>query len=54
MPVELQEGAGKTKGRSPGLTAPDRLKRKYLCADTPLQSATDEPESNTLPPSELK
>ena len=52
--VEWKEGAGKKKGRSPGLTAPDRLKKKYLSIDKPLLSATVEAESNALPPFELK
>jgi hypothetical protein len=51
--VEWKEGAGKAKGRSPGLSAPDRLKRRYLDANRPLLTATVEAKSNALAPFEL-
>ncbi len=47
-------GAGKVKGRSPGLSAPDRLKRRYLDPEKPLLTATVEAKANALPPFELK
>ena len=52
--VEWKEGAGKKKGRSPGLSAPDRLKHKYLDSVKPLLSATVEAKSNRLAPFELQ
>jgi hypothetical protein len=52
--VEWKVGAGKTKGRSPGLSAPDRLKRRYLDPARPLLNATVEAKTNTLPPFELR
>ena len=38
--VEWKDGAGKGKGRSPGLNAPDRLKKRYLDPNKPLLTAT--------------
>jgi hypothetical protein len=52
--IEWKEGAGKTKGRAPALSAPDRLKKKYLDPNKPLLTATVEAKSNTLPPFDLK
>ncbi|QVL31670.1 hypothetical protein KIH39_22940 [Telmatocola sphagniphila] len=52
--VEWKEGAGKTRGRSPALNAPDRLKKKYLNPDKPLLKATIEAKSNDLPPFEIE
>src|SRR5262249_39969827 len=52
--VEWKEGAGKTRGRAPGLSAPDRLKKRYLDPAKPLLTATVEAKSNALPPFELK
>jgi hypothetical protein len=52
--VEWKEGAGKVKGRSPGLNAPDRLGRRYLNLKQPLLTAVVEPKTNNLPPFELK
>ncbi len=52
--VEWKEGAGKTKGRSPALSAPDRLKGRYLDPNKPLLTATVEAASNTLPPFDLQ
>jgi hypothetical protein len=52
--IEWKVGAGKTKGRSPGLDAPDRLKRRYLDPDRPLLIATVEAKTNSLPPFELR
>ena len=52
--VEWKEGAGKRKGHSPELTAPNRLKKRYLNIDHPLLTATVEAKSNTLPAFELK
>ena len=52
--VEWKEGAGAKRGRAPALSAPDRLKKKYLDASNPLLTATVEAKSNTLPPFELK
>jgi hypothetical protein len=51
--VEWKVGAGKAKGRSPGLDAPDRFKRRYLDPERPLLTATVEAKTNTLPPFEL-
>jgi hypothetical protein len=52
--VEWKVGAGKVKGRSPGLSAPDRLKRRYLDPARPLLTATVEAKTNALPPFELQ
>jgi hypothetical protein len=52
--VEWKVGAGKVRGRSPGLSAPDRLNRRYLDPDRPLLTATVEAKTNTLSPFELK
>jgi hypothetical protein len=52
--VEWKEGAGKVKGRSPGLNAPDRLKKRYLDPIKPLLTATVETKTNQLPPFELR
>jgi hypothetical protein len=52
--VEWKEGAGKVKGRSPALNAPDRLNKKYLDPAKPLLTATVEAKTNNLPPFELK
>ena len=52
--VEWKTGAGRIKGRSPGLNAPDRLHRRYLDPTHPLLTATVEQKSNTLPTFELQ
>ncbi|OWK45709.1 hypothetical protein [Fimbriiglobus ruber] len=52
--VEWKEGAGAKRGRAPALSAPDRLKKKYLDPNKPLLTATVEAKSNTLAPFELK
>jgi hypothetical protein len=52
--VEWKVGAGQSKGRSPGLSAPDRLNRRYLDADRPLLTATVEAKTNALSPFELQ
>jgi hypothetical protein len=52
--VEWKEGAGKVKGRSPGLNAPDRLKGRYLNAGRPLLTATIQAKVNELPPFEIE
>jgi hypothetical protein len=52
--VEWKEGAGKARGRAPALSAPDRLKKKYLDPNKPQLTATVEAKSNMLPPFELK
>src|SRR5262245_33026213 len=52
--VEWKEGAGKVKGRSPGLSAPDRLKKRYLDPSRPLLTATGEAATNALPPFEVQ
>lgn len=52
--VEWKEGAGAKRGRAPALSAPDRLKKKYLDPNKPLLTATVEPKSNALPPFDLK
>jgi hypothetical protein len=52
--VEWKVGASKIKGRSPGLNAPDRLKRRYLDPNRPLLTATVESKTNSLPPFELQ
>jgi hypothetical protein len=52
--VEWKEGAGKKKGRAPALSAPDRLKRRYLDPNKPLLTAKVEPAANQLPPFELQ
>jgi hypothetical protein len=52
--VEWKVGAGKVKGRSPALSAPDRLKRRYLDPARPLLTTTVEAKANSLPPFELQ
>ncbi len=52
--VEWKEGAGKIKGRSPSLNAPDRLRKRYLDPNKPLLTATVEARTNNLPPFEVK
>jgi hypothetical protein len=52
--IEWKVGAGTSKGRSPGLSAPDRLNRRYLDLTRPLLTATVEAKANTLPPFELQ
>jgi hypothetical protein len=52
--VEWKEGAGTRRGRAPALSAPDRLKKRYLDPKKPLLTATVEAKSNALPPFELK
>ncbi len=52
--VEWKEGAGSKRGRAPALSAPDRLKKKYLDPNKPQLTATVEAKSNTLPPFEVK
>ena len=54
MLVEWKEGAGRAKGRSPALSAPDRLKKRYLDPNKPLLTATVEAKKNVLPPFEVK
>jgi hypothetical protein len=51
--VEWKEGAGKGRGRAPGLNAPDRLRGRYLNPDKPLLQAAVKPTGNDLPPFEL-
>jgi hypothetical protein len=52
--VEWKVGAGRVKGRSPGLSAPDRLEKRYLDPARPLLTATVEAKTNTLPPFEVR
>jgi hypothetical protein len=52
--IEWKEGAGKRRGRSPALNAPDRLKGRYLDPRRPQLTATVAPSSNDLPPFDLK
>jgi hypothetical protein len=52
--IEWKEGAGKVPGRSPALSAPDRLNKKYLNAQEPLLMTTVEAKTNRLPAFELK
>jgi hypothetical protein len=52
--VEWKEGAGKAKGRAPALSAPDRLKGRYLDPYKPLLTAKIEPTANNLSPFELQ
>jgi len=52
--VEWKEGAGAKRGRAPALSAPDRLKKKYLDPNKPLLTATVEAKTNALPPFDLK
>lgn len=52
--IEWKQGAGKARGRSPALNAPDRLKGRYLDTRRPLLIATVAAGNNDLPPFELK
>ena len=52
--VEWKEGAGKKRGRAPALSAPDRLKHRYLDPNKPRLTAKVEPAANQLPPFELR
>ncbi len=51
--IEWKEGAGKLRGRSPGLNAPDRLKGRYRDLRKPLLHAQVKPGSNQLSTFEL-
>jgi hypothetical protein len=51
--VEWKEGAG-GRGRAPALSAPDRLKGRYLNAAKPLLSAEVKAAANDLEPFELQ
>ena len=52
--IEWKEGAGKERGRSPGLNAPDRLKGRYRNLRKPLLHAEVKPGTNQLSTFELK
>jgi hypothetical protein len=52
--IEWKEGAGKMKGRAPALSAPDRLKGRYLDPNNPVLTAKVEPTKNDLLPFELQ
>ena len=52
--IEWKEGAGKSKGRAPALSAPDRLKGRYLDPNNPVLTAKVEAATNQLPPFELQ
>jgi hypothetical protein len=52
--IEWKEGASKTKGRAPALSAPDRLKGRYMDPNSPVLTAKVEPAKNQLPPFELQ
>jgi len=52
--VEWKEGAGKGAGRAPALSAPDRLKKRYLDPSKPLLTVTIEAKSNKLSPFEVE
>jgi hypothetical protein len=51
--IEWKEGAGKTRGRSPGLNAPDRFRGRYMNPNSPAFQVEVKPEKNRLPPFEL-
>lgn len=51
--LEWKEGAGKVRGRSPGLNAPDRFKGRYLNPRKPLLHAEVKPGTNRLSAFEL-
>jgi len=52
--IEWKEGAGKQPGRAPALSAPDRLRKRYLDPNNPLVTATVEARPNTLPPFQVE
>jgi hypothetical protein len=51
--VEWKEGAGQVRGRSPSLSAPDRLQGRYMDAVNPALHAEVKAHTNHLPPFEL-
>jgi hypothetical protein len=51
--VEWKEGSGKVRGRSPGITAPDRLKGRYFNPNKPLLQTEVKSTTNDLPAFEL-
>jgi hypothetical protein len=51
--VQWKQGAGKVRGRSPGINAPDRFKGRYCNANKPLLQAEVKPTTNRLAPFEL-
>jgi hypothetical protein len=51
--VEWKEGAGKVRGRNPGLNAPDRFKGRYVKMNQPLLHAEIKATKNQLSPFEL-
>jgi hypothetical protein len=51
--IEWKEGAGKVRGRSPGLNAPDRFRGRYMNLNSPAFQVEVKQEKNRLPPFEL-
>ena len=51
--IEWKEGAGKARGRSPGLNAPDRFRGRYMNPDRPAFEVEVKSAKNRLPPFEL-
>jgi hypothetical protein len=52
--IEWKEGAGKLRGRGPGLDARDRFHGRYMNANDPQFSVEVKAEKNQLPPFELR
>jgi hypothetical protein len=51
--IEWKEGAGKARGRSPGLNAPDRFRGRYMNPNKPAFEVEVKSAKNRLPPFEL-
>jgi hypothetical protein len=52
--IEWKEGAGKIRGRSAALTAPDRFRGRYMDLKKPRFQAEVKTEKTQLPPFELQ
>jgi hypothetical protein len=52
--IEWKVGAGKLRGRGPGLASPDRFQGRYMNADNPQFTAEVKAEKNRLGPFELR
>ena len=51
--IEWKEGAGKARGRSPGLSAPDRFRGRYMNPNRPAFEVEVRSAKTRLPPFEL-
>jgi hypothetical protein len=52
--IEWKEGAGKLRGRGPGLDVPDRFRGRYMKVNDPQFTAEVKAQTNRLAPFELR